>query len=358
MKIKLVLLSFFTLLFVSCIKDEPLGREADIVSFKLEGVEMVTGTITNDKVQFVISDKEDFRNLTPLIELSPGATISPESGMAQDFSQKIIYTVTSEDKKWKKEYEVTASPTINYKFDFEEWVISGGGIWKYPALKDVAWSSANSGIMLAKAGKVDLYPTRDTTLSVSGEYAAVLQTQKGGTYWGNFIPIFSGSLFLGVFTINMNDFVKSTKFGQIHPKENGKPIMFTGFYKYSPGKEFIDKTGAIVSGKTDECSVYAILYKVTKGEAGKEEYLDGTNIQTSDKVVAKAILEDTSAKNEFTEFSIQFEYVDEINYDLYDYKLAVVFASSKDGAFYEGAPGSMLIVDEVEVVCVDFEKLY
>jgi len=343
------------LLTTSCIKDEPLGREADIVNFNFEGIVLVSNHITNDKIQLVVSSDENIRNLIPVIELSNGATVEPASGIAQDFSEKVKYMVTSEDGNWKKEYEVSVSPTIDYEFDFEDWVISGSGTWQYPALKDISWSSANIGIMLAKAGQVELYPTRDTTFSVEGEHAAVLQTQRGGTYWNQLIPIFSGSLFRGVFRLNQNDFVESAKFGQIHPKEKGKPVLFTGNYIYRPGKVFLDKNGNAVPGKVDEFSIYAILYHVDKGEAGKETYLNANDILTSSRIVARAVVEDHSAKEKFTHFSIPFTYEKQVDYNTYDYKLAVVFASSKDGAFYEGAPGSMLIVDESEIVCEDFE---
>lgn len=292
MRNKLLLLTIvLTSCFTSCIKDEPLFREADIVSFKIEGDAMISSNISLNKIQLVVRDNVDYRELKPVIEVSPGAKVSSESGVAVDFLKDQVYTVTSEDGNFQKEYIVSVSPTISTKYDFEDWTMAGA-LWKYPALTDISWSSANQGIMLAKTGKVDRYPTRDTTDVVSGKYAALLQTQNGGTYWGNKIPIFSGSLFRGKFAINMKDFVKSTKFGQIHPKENGKPLLFTGHYKYIPGKEFINKDGETVKDRIDECSIYSVIYKVTKGDEGKEEYLDGTNIMTSDKVIGKAILED------------------------------------------------------------------
>ncbi len=112
-----------------------------------------------------------------------------------------------------------------------------------------------------------------------------------------------------------------------------------------------DDNYTAAQGKIDECSIYAVLYKVTKGEAGIDEYLDGTNIMTSDKVIARAQLPDGSDKSSFTEFRLPFIYTEEPDYDKYDYKLAVVFASSKEGDYYRGAVGSTLIVDKTEVVC-------
>lgn len=347
-----LLIALSVLCFTSCIKDEPLYREADIISFTLDQSILVSSNISDNKIQIVVAEGTDYKNLTPAISLSPGAVVSPSSGQTVDFTDDVIYKVVSEDGNYNKEYTVNVTSFISLKYDFEEWEMAGAA-WKYPAMKDITWNSANPGIMLAKLGRVDRYPTRDTTDAVSGERAALLETLIGGRYFGNHIPIFSGSLFRGNFAINMGNFVKSTKFGQIHPKENGKPLTFTGYYKYSPGEHFIDSKGDTIPNRLDECSIYAVLYKVTKGDAGTEEFLDGTDILTSDKVIARAVLEDKGEKNEYTRFDIPFVYREdeEVDYNLYDYKLAVVFASSGRGAYYEGAPGSKLTVDDVEVIC-------
>jgi hypothetical protein len=213
-------------------------------------------------------------------------------------------------------------------------------------------------------GKVEQYPTEGTDDAYKGSHAAFLQTHKGGSYMGFHIPVFSGSLFTGKLVINAGNFAKSPQFGQPQPKEKGKPIRFEGYYKYKEGSEFLmlsadGKSDSIAIGRIDECSIYSVLYKTKKGSNGtsKEEHLDGTNVMTSDKVIAKAILEDGSAKDKYTHFSIPFQYTEEPDYDSFDYKLAIVFASSKEGDFYRGAIGSTLIVDEVEVICETYDKI-
>jgi len=339
--------------FSSCIKDEgPLNKEADIVSFKF--LEVEADPYINQEFNTVTVELEniDATRLIPVIEVSPGATVYPPSELYQNFTNPVKYTVTSEDGVWTKEYIVTVNldipPQPIVYYDFEDWGLAGG-LFKYPAINDALWSSANSGIAIAKVGDVEYYPTRATTDAHDGQDAAMLETQKGGKYWGNLIPIFSGSLFRGKFNINMQEFVKSAKFGQPHPYRNGRPILFKGYYKYKPGPQFIDENDNIIPGKIDEFSIYTVLYKVSKGSPGAEEYLDGTNVDISDKVIAKAEVKDKTAKESFTEFSVEFVYTEEPDYHMYDYKLAVVFASSADGNSYRGAPGSTLIVDKVEL---------
>lgn len=105
-------------------------------------------------------------------------------------------------------------------------------------------------------------------------------------------------------------------------------------------------------------SIYATLFKVSKGAAPEVEYLDGETIMNSSRVVARArwahnsenILE-TPAVNGFTRFVIPFEYTEELNFSEYDYRLTIVCSSSKDGNLYEGAVGSRLTIDEFEIIC-------
>ena len=84
------------------------------------------------------------------------------------------------------------------------------------------------------------------------------------------------------------------------------------------------------------------------------EYLDGHNSLTSDRIVLKEMLEDRKETNEWTRFSIPFKAVDGRTIDAEKlkegkYSLAIIMSSSKDGANFEGAVGSTLYVDELEL---------
>lgn len=359
MKTRLIII-LLAILFItpSCSdkgNEDSLNREADIESFTFPSDIQVNITIIDDKIVAVVRNA-DMTSLAPKIKVSEGATVVPASGVAQDFTKEVKYTVTSEDKNYKKIYSVNVTlltdtipvtdSVIRFIYDFENWWEAGAS-WKYPALSDIMWQSANLGIATAKTGKVEKYPTRSTDDAYSGSSAALLETLEGGKFWGKDIPIFSGSLFRGDFKLDMQNVLNSTRFGQIHPKESGKPKTFSGYYKYTPGETF---TGGI-DGQVDEFSIFAVVFKVTKGEAGLGEFLNGSNVQTSEKVVATAILEDRTQKENYTHFSIPFTYKEELDYSLHDYKLAIVLASSKEGDSYKGAVGSKLIVDDITLEC-------
>ena len=83
-------------------------------------------------------------------------------------------------------------------------------------------------------------------------------------------------------------------------------------------------------------------------------YLDGTNSLSSDNIVLKAELENRKETNAWTHFAIDFKAVDGRKIDAKKlaegkYNLAIIMSSSKDGAVFNGAVGSTLYVDEMEL---------
>ncbi|MFR8356777.1 MAG: PCMD domain-containing protein [Parabacteroides sp.] len=98
---------------------------------------------------------------------------------------------------------------------------------------------------------------------------------------------------------------------------------------------------------TDECSIKGVLYEVSS----ESETLTGVDISGSKKIVAIAQLADGSAKSEYTPFSLEFKYLEGKTYDATKlYKLALICSSSAKGDTFNGAAGSTLFVDELEVV--------
>ena len=130
-----------------------------------------------------------------------------------------------------------------------------------------------------------------------------------------------------------------------------KPTKLTGYYKYTPGELFLDGSvkDKIVEHPelTDECSIKGVLYEVSS----ESETLTGVDISGSKKIVAIAQLADGSAKSEYTPFSLEFKYLEGKTYDATKlYKLALICSSSAKGDTFNGAAGSTLFVDELEVV--------
>ena len=168
--------------------------------------------------------------------------------------------------------------------------------------------------------------------------------------------ILPGNLFTGKFGLGLS----LIKFGSvINIEETGKPIEMTGYYKYKPGEVFSVEGQPIEGNRTDKCDIYAVLYRVTKGTAGENEYLNATNIKSNDeRIVARAIVsdEDKAPTDVYKPFKAEFKYLQAVTPDLHDYKLAIIFSSSEAGDLFEGAIGSKLTIDEVEVKLEDYRK--
>ncbi|TCO06080.1 DUF5018 domain-containing protein, partial [Natronoflexus pectinivorans] len=100
------------------------NNEALITSFSISGQ---TGVIDNDAgtISITMPFGTDLTSLTPVIELSENASIDPESGVAQNFSDPLTYTVTAEDETTSKEYLVTVTLAPNNEALITSFSISG-----------------------------------------------------------------------------------------------------------------------------------------------------------------------------------------------------------------------------------------
>ena len=96
----------FLLLVFACKKDKeevlPLSAEKDILSFVFTVSNTAySGTISGTTITVQLPTDTDVTTLTPTISISKGATVTPNSGVAQDFSKEVSYTVTAENKSTK-----------------------------------------------------------------------------------------------------------------------------------------------------------------------------------------------------------------------------------------------------------------
>ncbi len=90
------------------------NNEALITEFSIEG--QVGETVIDDNegsITILMPYGTILTSLAPTIELSDNATVLPASGVEQDFSQEVVYTVTAEDGLTTKEYTVTVTHAAN-----------------------------------------------------------------------------------------------------------------------------------------------------------------------------------------------------------------------------------------------------
>ena len=339
------------------------SSEAKITSFIIENDFVIGSSVIDDAngtITFKVSTNatdEDLSELIPEIMVSNKATVNPESGVAQDFSagKKVTYTVLAEDGTVKT-YVASVDGNI-LKYSFDEWsdVAQGGTHPYYDPLPANELANPNKGVALlySVSGYKGDYPVLQEEAGFAGKAVKLITryTKKQGGFI-NSPTITAGSLFTGEMVISISSMSKPLEATHFGIPYNKKPLFFKGYYKYTPGEIFREgaKDGSkdnIIEGQIDECSIVAVLYQIEKDD----EYLDGTNINSSPKRVAVAYLEDGSAKSEFTPFNLKFNFLPDKSYDPNaKYKIAIVCSASKEGDSFKGAPDSTLILDELEII--------
>ena len=171
----------------SCFKDEAPNAECDITKVWVhidnagDTFYQLSDTAINfmydrTDISFTVRRKADVIRMAPFFEITPGATITPANGSVQDFSNgPVIYTVTSEDRQWSRQYAVSFKPTLvtipsTILFDFENARVyddtyKKATYYKWYEKSDTGeeieyWSNANAGFAIGKSSSApDEYPS-------------------------------------------------------------------------------------------------------------------------------------------------------------------------------------------------------
>lgn len=402
---KTVVAAATVLAATSCIQDEALNTECDILTCSLPAeVVMSDPKITNDRVTVNVQPEADISALAPVFTLTEGATISPASGSVQDFlnadDHTVNYTVTSQDGEWHKTYRVQVVQQLKpdeYRFNKVELDPTK----KYSIFNEIdnngnflmAWASGNPGfVMCGEANKAaraaygkdnykdhiwEFFPTlavfpEGTTMKtdndnvtsfVNGgkyaqpEYIRLVTRSTGGFGAQVKMPIAAGNIFQGEFDLGsaVSQPREATRFGEPY---NYKPVKLSGEYRFKAGDVFTDGKGNVVVGRKDIFSIYAIFF-----ESDDDVKFIDSNVHYNDfmhpNMVALANLTDAHetglGDDDWVKFEIEFDYdkyKKAVNADLLAkgvYRLGIVIASSAEGDYFRGAVGSTLDVRNIKV---------
>lgn len=363
----------------SCFKDEPLNAECDIEQayvhldnptdiFFAESDTLVNVLSDANDITFQIKEGADVSAVAPVFRLTEGATVSPESGSVHDFSggKTVVYTVTSQDGSWQRAYNVSfraVYPVNEYNFEnyrlssterFYEWSdLSSDGDWLGN------WATGNPGFAISQPSAApDEFPSVPVADGYKGS-AVRLVTMDTGPLGTAIAPmgIAAGNLFIGEFdasqALNPNGgAMQATRFGRTFAQE---PLQLTGWYKYKSAGQCVDGNRQPIPGSQDKGDIYAVLYR-NHDDNGDAFVLHGDDVKTSPQIVAIAQVPEVTDTEDWTEFTVDFKYSEEIDRNLLanrGYNLAVVFTSSIEGASFRGAIGSTLYIDEVKVICAE-----
>ncbi len=364
---------------------------AAITKIEFDNNAAIVDTLTNRRNHYITfwddTPAEKMR-ITPKLTLAEGASITASTAYyngqnnpirldeAIDFSKfadgdYVKYSVQAQDPSFTANYFIYVKllkSIASTKYDFArlEWISNEQPV-PFAYDEPAGWGTSNGAATFLKITETPnsteqnpiYYYDRHLPFPISRTsegYAKIITADtKGGDMYLAVVPVVTaGTLFLGTFEVSLDNTLKSTRFGVPYKK---KPLSFKMDYKYAPGPTYYKTivegtvkgersvTKQEVPGAQDRCSINAVLYEVSD----YEETLDGTNINTSDKIAAVASLPDGSAKADFTADEVSFNYIKE--YDpAKKYKLTIVCSSSAKGDSFEGAPGSELIIRSLEVV--------
>lgn len=368
----------------SCIRDEAPGMECDIEKMWVEGEDLEQYFYdANDMKRTVISTESniDFsvrsvilmpKQVAVHFDLTPGATISPENGSVQDFSDgDVIYTVTAEDGRTTRVYRVgfreVSQAVTNRTNSFENYeeVRYGSSEIFYHRFFELdkdgnklsnIWASGNEGFCLSMISRVlsgqgatpEEFPTVSDPSGRTGRCVKLQTLSTGDMGKTTKRPIAAGNLFMGKFNITYaaTNSLLATEMGVPFNRE---PLMVTGYYKYKRGTDFTGADSKVIPGRQDEADIYAVLYR-NKDDNGNAVMLNGGDVLTSPYIVRKARMASLPETDEWTPFDMFFEGdtpIDKVLLENLGYNLALVFSSSKSGATFEGAVGSTLYIDDV-----------
>ena len=342
-KTLIIFIALVSTMLAGCLKDTHFGK-SDYNLIKSFTVPSQIGTTIyeGNNIYIAVDLDYDVTNVTPLIQISNFASITPQLGTPKNFSSHVTYTVTSESgisniyNVWL--YKI--SPEIQLpNSDFQQWHFTTTSNKTYMQIgrntSDTIWATSNAGA--ASIATPNVIPTKNE----QGDTIPELQTLNTGKL-AQLIGqgIAAGSLFTGTFKLNLSDPIASAKFGTPFV---ARPKSFSVTYKYAPGTTMLNGKGVEIEGQ-DSLDIYALLEDRST---------------TPWKRVATAWFRSSTPQPAFVSISLNFSYGKLPNPKPYEVPkngvvwgngsekpthISVVFTGSARGDFFEGAPGSTLWV--------------
>ena len=382
-------LALLGMLMGSCIGDEPLNAECDIEEVSLtmadaesvfyheyDTLQVVSSAV--DSVGFLIRYDKNVGELPLNLKLTPGAKpyimengeyVPFKQGSLVDFSNEQVrqFRIVSQDGRWARLYRINIvhdqAPErehlfMNITFDYFELNSTGKyHVWYGVEENSISydqWATGNPGFNLSKSSaKVEEYPTLGVqTGGVDGGPYLKLETRDTGAF-GRMVNmrLAAGNLFIGTFDVAnaLKDAMAATRFGL--PFKH-KPVKVSGWYKFKAGERFQDRKGNAVD-RVDQPDIYCVMYRNQDAD-GNQVLLYGDDVLTSPAIVGLARITGVVETDEWTSFEMSLNYTSELDSELLEnngYSMTISFASSIEGASFEGAPGSVFCVDNVTIEC-------
>jgi hypothetical protein len=354
--IKLFPVLFSLLVVFSCVKEDhfglsPFGNIKElVVSNQASNAKIDTDSLT---VTVEIPGGVDLSTIKiQSINVSSFASADKQPGDLLNLATPQTIIVTAEDgsqHSWKvRSFVASLTPQLD-NGDFNLWYKTASDYYEPgESASNTIWGTGNQGTQIL--GKLATTPFDFGNKNLGVKMETVDNGKLAGTFGA---PISAGSVFTGVFNpdnIDPSNPQAAIEFGTPFV---GKPEKLRLKYSYVTGPVNKDKQGNILNYK-DACDIYAFL-EVRIG--GKTERL------------ATAWFRSDELQEDLTSVELPFTY-GELDNTFPDYMfpadhgfvskdsaefilpthISFVASSSFDGANFAGAIGSVLIIDDVEMI--------
>ncbi|WP_288910567.1 DUF4493 domain-containing protein [uncultured Bacteroides sp.] len=213
------------------------------------------------------------------------------------------------------------------------------------------WDSSNPGTTTGAGALVNVNPTQgnNSIVHTSGGKSAELKSQYASAFGiGKFA---AASLYSGKFNSLVGTNGAKIDFGQ---KFASRPTGLHGWFRYTSGK--IDYRGDNTpaglgeKGTDDLCSIYMALAKAPH-QLNNTDTSTFFDFENDDNIIAYGELPDAEAvstNNEWKEFNVELKYKDITPQTAY--YLIIVCSSSKYGDYFTGSTGSIMYIDDLELL--------
>ena len=170
-----------------------VSSEKDITGFSIQGQQQCNYSIDPGAhtLTFKLAPGTVLTSLAPSFQLSPNATISPDSGVAQDFTNTVTYTVTAEDDSTQAWY-VTSENALPESVIFESKGLSGNTL----ALSWGAVANA-TGYSVVYASDFGFNNDKHTTTMAGNSCTIDVSGYPGITGWHVYVVVNNGNNSIG-----------------------------------------------------------------------------------------------------------------------------------------------------------------
>lgn len=244
----------------------------------------------------------------------------------------VFRAVSAEDKDTKEITFRTESAETLHNLSFDDWYMDGKAWIPNASSSTYVWDSANPG-----TASLGLVPTTPEENDVVKGKAARLET---GATMG---MLAAGNIYVGQFG-KVAGLGAELDWG--YPFSS-RPLALRGYYKYSP-KEInqVKDPYKDLKGQTDHCQIQILLTDWSERfhiNTSKKVFVDFEN---DSAIIAYGTIDSDNTDSGYVRFTIPLVYR---NHRTPRY-IVIVGAASKLGDYFTGAVGSVLLLDEFELV--------